>query len=220
RTQTALEKEIRQIDGALAALRGHQPQDAKQRRDFQKAHATLEELWAEQRPVLLRKFEPARAQSVYDASEQLYIYASKLTFITEDALDSQAGYLVDVAGRLQSTSERIAKAAIFSLLTGRMGPMVDFATWKKEYLDGYRELMSSPLNDDYQRRNLELGRVMWSLYDDIVGAATRGRDDQRILEISKCADGMWEIAQGSRGSYVALMRRGEGMAATGARRVL
>ncbi|MBL8515272.1 MAG: type IV pili methyl-accepting chemotaxis transducer N-terminal domain-containing protein [Betaproteobacteria bacterium] len=220
RTQSNLEKELKSIDAAIAVLRGYAPADAKQKRDYQKALATIEDLWAETKPVLTRAYEPARAQFVYDYSEQLYIYAAKLTFITEDALDSQAGYLVDVAGRLQSTSERIAKAAIHSLLSGKTSPLVDFATWKKEYLDGYRELTQSPLNDDYQRRNLELGRVMWALYDDIVGAATRGRDDQRILEISKCADGMWDIAKGSRASYVALMRRGEGVAMNASRRAL
>ncbi len=218
RTQTALEKEIKLVDASIGALRGFAPAEAKQKREFQKACATVEDLWAEMKPIVSRPHDLGHAQRIYDLSEQLYIYASKLTFITEDALDSQAGYLVDVAGRLQSTSERIAKAAIHSLLSGRMSPMVDYATWKKEYLDGYRELVGSALNDDYQRRNLELGRVMWALYDDIVGAATRGRDDQRILEISKCADGMWDIAMGSRTSYVALMRRGEGVALSATRR--
>lgn len=220
RTQTALEKEIKHVDTAIVALRGFAPTEAKQKREYQKALATVEELWAEMKPVLMRPHDAARAQMVYDTSEQLYIYASKLTFITEDALNSEAGYLVDLAGRLQSTSERIAKAAIHSLLTGRISPMVDYATWKKEYLDGYRELIGSGLNDDYQRRNLELGRVMWALYEDIVGAATRGRDDQRILDISKCADGMWDIARGSRTSYVALMRRGEGVAMLQTRKAL
>lgn len=220
RTQTALQKEIKHVDAAIAALRGFAPVDAKQKREYQKAHATVENLWAEIKPVLLRPHDERRAQFVYDTSEQLYIYASKLTFITEDALNSEAGYLVDVAGRLQSTSERIAKAAIHSLLSGRMSPMVDYATWRKEYLDGYRELTGSTLNDDYQRRNLELGRVMWALYEDIVGSATRGRDDQRILEISKCADGMWDIAKGSRTTYMALMRRGEGVAMMETRKAL
>lgn len=220
RTQTALEKEIKHVDAAITALRGFAPSDGKQKREYQKAHATVENLWAEIKPVLLLPYDERRAQLVYDTSEQLYIYASKLTFITEDALNSEAGYLVDVAGRLQSTSERIAKAAIHSLLSGRMSPMVDYATWRKEYLDGYRELIGSGLNDDYQRRNLELGRVMWALYEDIVGAATRGRDDQRILEISKCADGMWDIAKGSRTTYVALMRRGEGVAMMASHRAL
>jgi hypothetical protein len=208
RTRVAMERGIEAIESSLGSLGASVLADPKQRRDFDRATASVRDIWAEVKPILLRPYESHHAQPIYDASEQLYIYSSKLTFLMEDAMGTEAGYLVDVSGRLQATSERIAKAAIHAIVHRKTGAMVDYATWKQEYIDGYRELVGASVNDDYQRRNLELGRVMWGLFDDIVTNATKSSDNLRILEISKCADGMWEIAAGSRSAYVAMLRQG------------
>jgi hypothetical protein len=222
RTRRAMELAIREVELSLSTLATAAPldirwADTKQKREFRRAIGSVRELWAELKPVLTMPYDLSNTQLVYDASEQLYIYVSKLTFIFEDALDSETGYLVDVSGRLQAMSERIGKAAIHAIVSRKTGAMVDYATWKQEYIDGYRELVAASVNDDYQRRNLELGRIMWLLFDDIVTQATNSSDEKRILEISKCADGMWEIAAGSRSAYVALLRQSPGQAVLVAR---
>ena len=210
RTRIALEREIQNVESGLAALRTFSPADDKAKRDLRRAIESLTQFWAELKPVVSRRYAAENTQLVYDVSEQMYIYASKVTFLFEDVANSEAGYMVDVSGRLQSMSERISKAAIYGIATRRSSATVDFITWKKEYLDSYAEIAGSPLNDDYQRRNLTLGKTMWALFDDILTSATSRFDATRILDISKCADGMWDIAQSSQATYVAAFKQGVG----------
>ena len=210
RTQIALAAELANVDSSFEALKKVTVRGDKEKRDLKRALDSLTGQWAELRPVLSARHSPDRTQMVYDVSEQMYIYSSKITFIFEDANNSEAGYMIDVAGRLQSTSERIAKAAIHGITSRSSGAAVDFITWKKEYIDAYRELVGSPLNDDYQRRNLALGKTMWGLFDDIITRATTRSDVSQILDISKCADGMWNIALSSRTTYVAAFREQSG----------
>ena len=203
RTQIALAAELVNVDASLVALRKVTLKDDKEKRDLKRALDSLTAQWAELKPVFNEKYASNKTQMVYDVSEQMYIYASKITFLFEGANNSEAGYMIDVAGRLQSYSERIAKAAIHGINSKNSSSAVDFITWKKEYVDAYRELVGSPLNDDYQRRNLDLGRTMWGLFDDIISRAATRSDVSQILDISKCADGMWNIALSSRTAYVA-----------------
>ena len=207
RTQNALATELANVGASFAALRNVILKGDKEKRDLKRALDSLTEQWAELKPVLESKYRSDKTQTVYDVSEQMYIYASKITFLFEDVNSSEAGYMIDVAGRLQSNSERIAKAAIHGILSGKSGSSVDFITWNKEYLDAYRELAGSPLNDESQTRNLELGNVMWGLFDNIITRATTRSDVSQVLDISKCADGMWEIAQSSRTGYVTALKK-------------
>lgn len=207
RTQNAITNELANVDASLTALKKVTLNGDKEKRDLKRALDAVTEQWAELKPVYISKYRADRAHMVYDFSEQMYIYASKITFLLESVNNSEAGYMIDVAGRLQSGSERIAKAAIHGIISGKSGSTVDFITWKKEYLDASRELMGSPLNDDSQARNLELGTVMWGLFDDIITRATTRSDISQVLDISKCADGMWEIAQSSRTAYVVAFKK-------------
>lgn len=207
RTQNAITNELANVDASLTALKKVTLNGDKERRDLKRALDAVTEQWAELKPVYISKYRADSAHMVYDFSEQMYIYASKITFLLESINNSEAGYMIDVAGRLQSGSERIAKAAIHGIISGKSGSAVDFLTWKKEYLDASRELMGSPLNDDSQARNLELGTVMWGLFDDIITRATTRSDISQVLDISKCADGMWEIAQSSRTAYVVAFKK-------------
>lgn len=210
RTQIALAAELTNVESSLVTLKNVILKDDKERRDLKRALESLGGQWAELNPVLRSKYSAAKTQTVYDVSEQMYIYSSKITFLFETASNSEAGYMIDVAGRLQSNSERIAKAAIHGITSRNMSSAVDFITWKKEYLEGYRELVGSPLNDDYQRRNLDLGKTMWGFFDEIISRATNRSDVSQILDISKCADGMWSITQSSRTTYVAAFRTHSG----------
>lgn len=207
RTQNAITTELANVDASLNALRKVTLNGDKEKRDLKRALDSVTEQWAELKPVYISKYRADSAHMVYGFSEQMYIYASKITFLLESVNNSEAGYMIDVAGRLQSGSERIAKAAIHGIISGKSGSTVDFITWKKEYLDASRELMGSPLNDDSQARNLELGTVMWGLFDDIITRATTRSDISQVLDISKCADGMWEIAQSSRTAYVVAFKK-------------
>ena len=207
RTQNAITNELANVDASLIALKKVTLNGDKDKRDLKRALDAVTEQWAELKPVYISKYRADSAHMVYDFSEQMYIYASKITFLLESVNNSEAGYMIDVAGRLQSGSERIAKAAIHGIISGKSGSAVDFITWKKEYLDASRELMGSPLNDDSQARNLELGTVMWGLFDDIITRATTRSDISQVLDISKCADGMWEIAQSSRTAYVVAFKK-------------
>lgn len=211
-TQNALMAEVANVEASLAALKKVTMKGDKEKRDLKRALDSLTEQWGELKPTLISKYRTDKTQPVYDISEQMYIYASKITFLFENVNNSEAGYMIDVAGRLQSTSERIAKAAIHGITSGKSGSTVDFITWKKEYLEASRELVGSPLNDEYQTRNLELGSVMWGLFDDIITRATTRStmarsDSAQVLDISKCADGMWDIAQSGRTAYVTALKR-------------
>ena len=207
RTQIALTAEVFNVESSLVALKKVTMKGDKEKRDLKRALDSLTEQWTELRPVYTTKYRTDKSQTVYDISEQMYIYASKTTFLFEDANNSEAGYMIDVAGRLQSNSERIAKAAIHGIISKNASSTVDFITWKKEYVDAYRELVDSPLNDDYQNRNLELGKTMWGFFDDIITRAANRSDISQVLDISKCADGMWDIAQSSRAGYVAAFKK-------------
>lgn len=206
RTQNMLETQLDSVDASLATLRKVVVKGDKERRDLRRALDSLTEQWTELKPILVWKYRADKTQTVYDVSEQMYIYASKITFLFEDVNNSEAGYMIDVAGRLQSNSERIAKAAIHGIVSGKSGSTVDFITWKKEYVDAYKELVGSPLNDEYQTKNLELGNVMWKLFDDIITRAITRTDISQVLDISKCADGMWEITEQSRTAYVVVLK--------------
>lgn len=207
RTRIALASEIANVDASLAALKKISLRGEKERRDLLRALAAVTGQWAELRPVLTAKYATEKSQMVYDTSEQMYIYSSKVTFLFEDVNNSEAGYMTDVAGRLQSNSERISKAAIHGIISRNASSAVDFIAWKKEYLESYRELVSSPLNDDFQKRNLELGNILWGFFDDVVTRAAERSDISQILAISKCADGMWDVAQSSRIVYVAALKK-------------
>lgn len=207
RTRIALASEIAIVDASLAALRKISLRGEKEKRDLQRALDAVSAQWAELRTVLTTPYAPDRAQMVYDISEQMYIYSSKTTFLFEDLNNSEAGYMTDVAGRLQSNSERISKAAIHGIISRNASSAVDFIAWKKEYIEAYRELVGSPLNDDFQKRNLELGNILWGFFDDVITRAAERSDISQILAISKCADGMWDIAQSSRITYVAALKK-------------
>ena len=210
RTQIALRAGRADVESSLAALKKVAMKGDKERRNLKRALDSLSEQWSELNAVLNSKYNGDKTQTVYDVSEQMYIYSSKITFLFEDLNNSEAGYMIDVAGKLQSNSERIAKAAIHAIISGKSGSTVDLIAWKKEYLENYRELVASPLNDDYQNRNLELGKTLWSFYDDIITRAATRSDISQILAISKCTDGMWDIAQSSRTTYVAALKKQNG----------
>ena len=210
RTQIALRAGRADVESSLDALKKVAMKGDKEKRDLKRALDSLSEQWSELNAVLNSKYNGDKTQTVYDVSEQMYIYSSKITFLFEDLNNSEAGYMIDVAGKLQSNSERIAKAAIHAIISGKSGSTVDLIAWKKEYLENYRELVASPLNDDYQNRNLELGKTLWSFYDDIITRAATRSDISQILAISKCTDGMWDIAQSSRSTYVATLKRQSG----------
>ena len=208
RTRIAIEREIGDVESALAALGKFTPEDDKAKRDLRRALESLNQFWAELKPIIATKHEGRHSQTAYDISEQMYIYASKITFLFEGIGNSEASYMVDVAGRMQVTSERIAKAAIHGIASRRAGAASDFIAWKKEFLAAYSEVSASPLNDDYQTRMLDLGRTLWSFYDAVVTEAVARADATRILEISKCADGMWDVAQSSQTTYVMAFKSG------------
>ncbi len=210
RTQIALRAGRADVESSLDALKKVAMKGDKEKRDLKRALDSLSEQWSELNAVLNSKYNGDKTQTVYDVSEQMYIYSSKITFLFEDLNNSEAGYMIDVAGKLQSNSERIAKAAIHAIISGKSGSTVDLIAWKKEYLENYRELVASPLNDDYQNRNLELGKTLWSFYDDIITRAATRSDISQILAISKCTDGMWDIAQSSRSTYVATLKKQSG----------
>lgn len=210
RTQIALRAGRADVESSLDALKKVAMKGDKEKRDLKRALDSLSEQWSELNAVLNSKYNGDKTQTVYDVSEQMYIYSSKITFLFEDLNNSEAGYMIDVAGKLQSNSERIAKAAIHAIISGKSGSTVDLIAWKKEYLENYRELVASPLNDDYQNRNLELGKTLWSFYDDIITRAATRSDISQILAISKCTDGMWDIAQSSRSTYVATLKKQNG----------
>ena len=71
-------------------------------------------------------------------------------------------------------------------------------------------LKKATLKDDYRRRNLELGKIMWGLFDDIITRAATRSEVSQILDISKCADGMWSITQSSRTAYVVAFKAQSG----------
>lgn len=201
RTRVMLDLEIKSYEDLLAALR-------RERGDatLQKHVTRVDETWGEFRSIVTSRFSGDRAELAYAVSEQLYIQTAKATSHLEDRADSETGYLSDVAGRNAAFAERIAKAAFLFSITKKAGSMVDFETWKKEYMDGYERLEKSELNDDYARGNLKLGRMMWVLFDATLTDIIRKNDTTRMLEIAKSVDGMWEIAQSSKKQYEAMFR--------------
>jgi hypothetical protein len=208
RTRIAIEREIGYMESALATLGKFTPEDDKAKRDLKRALESLNQFWVELKPIVGARHAVKDAQTAYDISEQIYIYASKITFLFEGIGNSEASYMVDVSGRMQVTSERIAKAAIHGIASRRAGAASDFVAWKKEFLAAYSEVSASPLNDDYQTRMLDLGKTLWAFYDAVVTEAVARSDGTRILEISKCADGMWDVAQSSQTAYVAAYKSG------------
>lgn len=220
RTRIAIEREIGDVESALAALGKFTPEDDKAKRELRRALESLNQFWVELKPIISTRHAGKHAQTTYDISEQMYIYASKITFLFEGIGNSEASYMVDVSGRMQVTSERIAKAAIHGIASQRAGAASDFIAWKKEFLAAYSEVSASPLNDDYQTRMLDLGKTLWTFYDAVVTEAVARSDATRILEISKCADGMWDVAQSSQATYVMAFKSGSNnqtVARTGAR---
>ncbi len=202
KTRTLLEQEMKVYDQLILDL-----QRQKQDVTLQKHLGKVAETWAELRPIVNSRFGLEKAELVYSLSEQLYIQTSKATSLLETQADSETGYLSDVAGRNAAFAERIAKAAFLFALTKKSGSLVDFETWKKEYMDGFERLESSNLNDDYAKGNLKLGRMMWVLFDDILSNMVKKNDTTRMLDVAKSVDGMWEIAHSSKKQYEAQFRQ-------------
>lgn len=202
KTRQLLEQEVKAYDQLIAELK-RQKQDAT----LQKHLGKVEESWAELKPMVTARFSLDKAELAYSISEQLYIQTSKATSLLETQAESETGYLSDVAGRNAAFAERIAKAAFLFALTKKSGSLVDFETWKKEYIDGYERLETSNLNDDYAKGNLKLGRMMWSLFDDVLSNMIKKSDTSRMLDVAKSVDGMWDIAQSSKKQYEAMFRQ-------------
>lgn len=202
RTRSLLEQETRAYDELLSKL-SRQRLDPQLYRHITKVVSS----WAELKPVVTSKFGRENAELAYSLSEQLYIQTSKVTSHLEDQAQSEMGYLADVAGRNAAFAERIAKSAFLYATTRRAGALVDFETWRKEYTDGYARLEDSPLNDEYTRSNLKLGRMMWMFFDDVLTVIVRKNDTSRMLEVAKSVDGMWEIAQSSKKQYEVMFRQ-------------
>lgn len=177
--------------------------DSVTRRHFEKMLLQ----WLDLRALLTLPYDAANADLVYPYSEDLSISSSKLCFHLEDIADSEDGKLVDISGRLQSFAERIAKASLYGALTHKQGAEVDFITWRKEYEDGLALLESSVANDEYRRHNLALARTMWGLFNSMVTAAHRKQPGMRLVDISKSADGMWEIIRSNKRGYEDSLRR-------------
>jgi hypothetical protein len=202
RTKMLLDAEIKLYESELTAINAMKG-DATLRKHIGKVN----EVWLELKSQLGLPFTRQGADLIYSTSEQLYIQTAKITSYLEDAAQSEAGYLADVAGRNAAFAERIAKAAYLFALNKNSGSLVDFETWKKEYTDGLARLEAAELNDDYTRGNLKLGRMMWGFFDNVVTDIVRKQDTTRMLEVSKSVDGMWEIAQSSKKQYEELFRR-------------
>ncbi len=73
RTRIAIEREIGDVESALAALGKFTPEDDKAKRDLRRALESLNQFWAELKPIIATKHEGRHSQTAYDISEQMYI---------------------------------------------------------------------------------------------------------------------------------------------------
>lgn len=172
-----------------------------------KLQKRLADKWTDARPLLAAPYAAGNADLAYAVGEELYIASSNLMYHLEDLADSELGKLVDISGRLTGISERIARAAYHSLVSGRHGALVDFIAWRKEFEEGLALLEASPANDEYQKQNLFLGRAMWGLFDSLVTGVQRRQTGLRPVDIGKSADGIREVFTQSQRGYEQEMRR-------------
>lgn len=202
--QILVDKSRKQMAESIALFEA-QLQELKQlapNQEIQAAIAKMETLWGPYKGVVTSTPTKEGASKLIGQSEELLQAAHKVTMLLQDASGSQAGRLVNIAGRQRMLSQRMAKFYMHKrrgFNSSEVNGGLEQA--RNEFKGALQELIAAPQNTPAIRKELELVKVQWVFFENALSqesshdpslAVNVATSSERILEVMDRATGMYE----------------------------
>ncbi len=148
------------FDQQLSELKTYAP-DA----NIKKALAKVSELWPDYKRNVQQPPTKAHAMSLLDDSDELLRACHKVVLMLEDLSKTQAGHLVNIAGRQRMLSQRLSKLYIYQAWgfnNATIRSQMNQA--KNEFIGALQEMKTAPVNNDKINRKLRAANQQWKLF--------------------------------------------------------
>ncbi|MCB1955156.1 MAG: type IV pili methyl-accepting chemotaxis transducer N-terminal domain-containing protein [Rhodocyclaceae bacterium] len=176
-----LEESIARFDEGLARLKGLQPSE-----EIRSSLVQLEQAWAPYVAILRQPPTKARAQAVFDGSDQVLAIAHQTTKAYEAQASGTVGNLINIAGRQRMLSQRMAKFYFFE----RIGiqPEASRLALEKaalEFTDAMKILRESSQTTEAIAAELALTDQQWFFFDAAIKEPAGERAAKNIATTSE-----------------------------------
>ncbi|PWB57606.1 MAG: hypothetical protein C3F18_03945 [Nitrosomonadales bacterium] len=170
--------------------------------EVQVAVAKMEALWGPFKEIAAATPTKEGGKKLIGMSEELLQATHKTTMLLQDAAGTQAGRLVNIAGRQRMLSQRMAQFYMlkrFGFNTSEVNDGLEQA--RNEFKGALQELLASPQNTPAIRKELELAKMQWIFFEnalardsayDVTFAVNAATSSERILEVMDRVTGMYE----------------------------
>lgn len=170
--------------------------------EIQAAVAKVESLWGPFKEIVSAAPSKEGGKKLIGMSEELLQATHKTTLLLQDAAGTQAGRLVNIAGRQRMLSQRMAKFYMQKRRGFNMSEVNDgLEQARSEFKGAMQELVTAQQNTPAIKKELELARMQWVFFENALAqdsvqdptfAVNVATSSERILEVMDRVTGMYE----------------------------
>jgi probable addiction module antidote protein len=175
--------------------------------DMKTVLMNLEQTWRSYKEVLRTMPNQENAKLILTMNEDVLAMAQESTEQLEKFSRTTAGKLVNLAGRQRMLSQRMAKfyqAINWGIAAPDMFGML--AAARKEFVDSLVVLTGFPRNTPDIKRELELGRQQWAIFDKALSthAGVPGKKSLLASNVATLSERLLEVLDRVTGHYTRL----------------
>lgn len=166
-----------------------------------KAYNRIRSRYEDLRVLFVQPYTPQNGDLVYATSEEMMTSAQKLAQLSAQIVDTDAGYALDISGRVMTQTERIAKAFMQCALTQSRSSLVDLDQWRKEHATGLAQLADMKINDSNTNDTIKLSKMLNTLQGQFMDASLKANRCTVPTSMMRSSDAMWSILQSTSTRY-------------------
>jgi len=202
--QILVDKSRKQLQDSIALFEAQllELRQVAPNQETQTAVTKMEALWGPFKGVVSKAPTKEDGKKLIGMSEELLQAAQKTTLLLQDAAGTQAGRMVNIAGRQRMLSQRMAKFYMQKRRGFNSSEVNDgLEQARNEFKGAQQELLDSPQNTPAIRKELELAKMQWVFFENALAqdsaqdptfAVNVATSSERILEVMDRVTGLYE----------------------------
>lgn len=193
---TARSKQILATSSALFERQLGELQAFAPTQDIKAVLTNMEHAWSDYKDVLTAQPNQENAQRVLTINEDILLMAQESTDQLEKFSRTAAGKIVNLAGRQRMLSQRMAKFYM-ALNWGIAAPgmMGKLLAARREFADALAVLIGLPSNTADIKRELEVGKQQWTIFDKALntGSGITGKTSLLASNVAALSERLLEV---------------------------